>query len=85
MIQISGYGKTSLMLMGISWAFQARFSNAAVKNPTELESNTLLRDPGRPAEPRLSAHGHELDPGESVALPGGDSELTTEPGNWWEP
>lgn len=50
MIQISGYGKTSLMLMGISWAFQARFSNAAVKNPTELESNTLLRDPGRPAQ-----------------------------------
>lgn len=50
MIQISGYGKTSLMLMGIAWAFQARFSNAAVKNPAELESNTLLRDPGRPAQ-----------------------------------
>ena len=39
MIQISGYGKASLMLMGIAWAFQARFSNAAVKKICE---NVLL-------------------------------------------
>lgn len=59
MIQISGYGKTSLMLMGIAWAFQARFSNAAVKNPPELESNTLLRDPGRPAQ-RVPGVSHAI-------------------------
>ena len=33
------------MLMGIAWAFQARLSNAAVKDPAELESNTLPKRP----------------------------------------
>lgn len=38
------------MLMGITWTFQARFLNAGVKNPTELESNMPLRNTGKPTQ-----------------------------------
>lgn len=53
--------ETSLMLIGLTWAFQARGFNAGVKNPTELESNSPPRNTGKPTR-----RGAGLRPGSLV-------------------